>query len=623
MAESNSQVMHQIVATRTLTQLRLLPANLLSWIGSLLLAFVIVLTGTLIWLLANPSPDGLSRIATGMAGSPYASVAGRLTESIGPLQRSDSALAVLIGCICVALPLRWFVKSTADSLVKRHISSAVQRMRQHLHRKAIRLEPADLTGDQARTTDRLFRDSTKSLEAAAAGWAGCWTINFPDLVVLAILALAVNWRVATETMIPVVLCWFALRLETLRNDSSISLLLEQADRGLKRLAEGLRKSRIVTGFAMQQQEQSQFEKYLEQYQDRCRMLQKQRDRSEWTQRLILLFCIFVPGYILARHALAGGEFRFAAVVMIAICAALMFRLLLTLQNVRTLAGEALVKSDEINSYISRVPLVGQAVGARFMEPLSKSLQFNQISLSTSRHPRLLNHLDLRIGFGETVGILSLNPVSAYALASLIPRFVDPDSGQVLIDGQDIRHATLESLRAEAIFVSGSDPVFNGTVLDNITCGQADISRQQVQEACKLVHADHFIRNLPRGYETTVGEHGVSLDHGQVFRLSLARAEVRKPALMIIEEPQSILDAETKAMLDDAYQRLASERTVIFLPSRLSTVKKCDRVIMIHEGRVIADDTHERLVRTHELYRHWEYMHFNTFRDESELVPVLP
>lgn len=614
--------MHQIVSWRTLTQARLFPATIMSLLGSLLLGKVVVLLGAVVWLMMHPVGEGLIPLLQALDGSPYEPVA-KILRGVRPLGSADSALAVLVGCICIALLLRWILKSTAAAAATRQMATAVQRLRQHIHRKAIRLEPADLTGDQARSTDRLFRDSTKVLETSAAAWASRWTATFPDFVVLSVLAAFVDWRVAGETLIPVVLCWFALRLETQRSDSSASLLTEQADRGLRRLAEGLRKTRIVSGFAMQQQEQEQFEKNLDQYRDRCRLLRRQKDRSQLTQRVILLFGVVVPGCVLARHAMSGGSVDFPAAVMIATCAVLIFRVLLTMQDVRSLASEALVKSDEINSYIARVPLVGQSVGAKFMEPLSRSLQFNQVSLSTTRHPRLLDNLDLRISYGETVGLLSLNPVSAYALASLIPRFVDPDFGQVLIDGQDIRHATLESLRAEAIFVSGSDPVFNGTILENITCGQSDISKQQVQEACKLVHADHFIRNLPRGYETVVGEHGSNLEPGQVFRLSLARAEVRKPALLIIEEPTLTLDGETKAMLDDAYQRLATDRTVIFLPSRLSTVKKCDRIVMIHDGRVIADDSHERLVKTHELYRHWEYMHFNTFRDETELVPALP
>ena len=122
--------------------------------------------------------------------------------------------------------------------------------------------------------------------------------------------------------------------------------------------------------------------------------------------------------------------------------------------------------------------------------------------------------------------------------------------------------------------------------------------------------------LPHGYEAIVGEHGHQLDVGQVYRLCLARAIARNPALLIIEEPQEPLDSETKAMLDDAYERICKDRTVLFVPTRLSTVKKCDRLVVLHHGKVAVDGRHEDLVRKSELYRHWEYVNFNMFRTEG-------
>lgn len=381
------------------------------------------------------------------------------------------------------------------------------------------------------------------------------------------------------------------------------------------MAESLKKTRIVTSFGMEKAEQQQFEDHLKDYQRRCRQFHRHQRFGAGIRNAILLTVVVIPFAILSIRILQG--YHPGVTVLLASCLYVIFQQLGLLAGHTELLLEGSEKAEEVFSYIIRVPGVSQAPGAGFLEPMTKTLTFNQIFFQTPQLPRLLNGLDLRISFGETIALLSLQPGPARALASMIPRFVDPDSGQVLIDGKDIRHATLESLRAEAILIGGQDPVFNANVLDNITCGQADISRQQAIDAAKLVHADHFIRSLHRGYETPLGEHGAALDPGQVFRLSLARAAVRSPALLIIEEPQSVLDAETKAMLDDAYQRLSVNRTVLFLPGRLSTVKKCQRIVLIHEGRVAVDGMHEQLVRTSELYRHWEYLRFNSFRDEPE------
>ncbi len=648
MSETTSPVLHRTVTAGAFLQLRVLPALFLAALSGILLAISILAAGAVVFLATHrPVPDraapvaaenpgtepaeldsstavaavkvggGLLPLAASLQGTRGQWFADKVITPLPVLHSNSSALAFLMGTVCLSLALRWLLSSLAQFLVSSNATAVVQRLRQHIHRKAIRLEPADLTGDQTRATDRLFRKTSEAMEAAAVTWGERWITALPDLIAVVSLALLIHWRVSIQIAVPVVLGWFALRLESQRNEGSFRLLSEQADRGLKKLAEGLKKTRIVTGFSMEQLEQQQFEKNLALYRKRCRQLRRQQEIGRWIHRLIVLTCIFIPGYLLAKHTVPPGTLPFACGAMIANCALILFYSLLRLQNTRASAEEATARAEEINSYVARVPLVGQTIGARFLEPMTRTLLFDQVTLSTPQHPRLLNNLDLRINAGETVAFLSLNPLPAYALASMVPRFIDSDSGQVLIDGTDIRQATLESLRAEVVFVGGSDPVFNASILENVTCGQADITRQQVQEACKLVHADHFIRNLARGYDTVVGEYGASLDIGQVFRLSLARAAARKPALLLIEEPQVPLDPETKAMLDDAYQRLSAGRTLIFLPSRLSTVKKCDRIILIHDGRVVADDTHERLVRSNELYRHWEYMRFNTWRDEVE------
>jgi ABC-type multidrug transport system fused ATPase/permease subunit len=341
----------------------------------------------------------------------------------------------------------------------------------------------------------------------------------------------------------------------------------------------------------------------------------QQQIAQGNQNALRLILLLVPMSLLVIHVLRGGSP--AAAALLCGCAIVVYRSAGHLDRLNSLSTEGSEHADEIATYLNRIPTVSQTPGASFLQPLAKTLTFNQLSFQTAQFPGLIRNLDLRINSGERLALLSLQPTAAYALASMVPRFVDPDLGQVLIDGRDIREATLESLRAESIFIGGHDPVFNASALDNITCGQGDITRQQAIEAAKLVHADQFIRTLPKGYDTVLGEHGVSLDAGQIFRLSLARAVVRQPALLIIEEPAVSLDQETKALLDDAYQRVCTNRTVIFLPHRLSTVKRCSRIILLHEGRVAVDGVHDQLVKSSELYRHWEYVRFNPFRDETE------
>lgn len=623
-AENNtlatSPEFRRIISLSLLFSPSLLPATLSAVAGALLLVPAVFFVAGGIWLVGQGSAESvppeaikglIEQISVTLPIPGLSAFAGKLTES-APVRTAFAAmLSLAVGC--------WFVRlllvALSQRLCQEQIGNAVVRLRQHVHRKAIRLEPADLTGEQAQAAERIFQNTTDELERQAVRWSQAVCPGVLELSVLVLVSLAVNWRVALQTMIPILLGCILLHRETVHHRNSRSLLAEQIHRGLNRIAESLRKARIVSSFGMETREQEQFLNQLQSHKAKCLQLDRQdRLRSAYVKSLTLL-TIGIPAVILGLHLLNGLPALTGIFLTGLLC--LFFQQIRELPEISEAANSGSEQAEVIAEFLRRIPSISQASGAGFLQPMARTLTFNQVCFQTDRASSLLNQLDLRIVAGEKIALLSLQPSAAYAAALMIPRFIDPEPGQILIDGRDIREATLESLRAEAVFVGGNDPVFDATVLENITCGQSDITKQQAIDAAKSVHADHFIRTLPMGYETHLGEHGLSLDHGQTFRLSLARAAVRRPALMIIEESSAALDSETKTMLDDAYQRIGSDKTIIFLPTRLSTVKRCSRIVMIHEGRVAVDGTHEQLVRSSELYQHWEYMRFNPHRDAEE------
>ena len=626
MSDPNVQDFDRVISLRSLARVRFLPAVTCALFSAMALACALVCVSAGFWLLVHVDSasatavvrtTGLLDLAERIESHPAGAVLAQLIRSVDWLHSTGSAVVLLLCTICVLMLLRWALRSGAETIVENRVAESVQRLRQHIHRKSIRLEPSDVSGEQAGIADRLFRESTAFLEASGSRWGSVVLTAAADMIVLAVVAMLTQWRVALETLVPLLLIRFATRIETQRSDSSLRLLSEQVTRGLARMAEGLRKTRIVTGFGMEQAEHEQFLNNLTQYRERCRHVRNQQHRGEWVRRILVLLLVAVPAAFLVTHIVRDGSIGVTAGLLIVGCLSFLTVAICRFEDVQSLKTEGNVCAAEVIAFINRVPLVSQAPGASFQEPMSRTLLFDQVAFSPVQYPGLIRGLDLRVSFGETLALLSLHREAAFAVASMIPRFIDPDQGQILIDGRDIRVATLESLRAEAIMVGGNDPVFNATVLENITCGQTDITRQQALDAAKLVHADHFVRTLSKGYETVLGEHGVALDRGQMFRLSLARAIVRQPALLVIEEPNIQLDAPTKAMLDDAYQRISGNRTVIFLPTRLSTVKKCSRIVLIHDGKIAVDGVHDQLVRSSELYRHWEYVRFNPFRSDPD------
>jgi ATP-binding cassette subfamily B protein len=228
---------------------------------------------------------------------------------------------------------------------------------------------------------------------------------------------------------------------------------------------------------------------------------------------------------------------------------------------------------------------------------------------------LLEEVTLTIPAGKRVGLLGADDLEKHALVYLILRLLDPTSGEIRIDQHNLRWVTLDSLRAQIGTVLMHNLVFHDTVANNIGCGDNAYTLGQIIEAAKVAHAHHFIQKLPQGYETPIGELGHSLSTSEQFRIALARAVLRDPALLVIEEPETALDDETKALLDDTWTRVLPGRTVIFLPHRISTIRSCDTLFLLHKGRVHASGVHKELLAQNPLYRHLHYLEFNEIAEQ--------
>ncbi|MEP3481357.1 MAG: ABC transporter ATP-binding protein [Fuerstiella sp.] len=608
MSDSSHTVFQRVISTRQLFTKLLFPTTLMAFVSSLLVAIIAISIGLLLHV--------LKLVPFRPAGNWAEQLLQQFSETFSFLQSEETALAVLTGILVVSVFGLFWLRSFVDGSVVRHVSEGVNRLRHRIHRQALRLNPGDLTGSQQTSAAEIFELSATQLERTASRWGFIKLSAVCDLVVVVATLFFIQWVVAIECLIPILVCWYVARAEWKRHASSAALLQEQVERGLSELTSDLQKARIVAGYGMAEVESQQFQNSLDAYQDRSQGLRLEKQKGRTIALISQVAMVAIPGVILIRHLLFGDLIGIPAAGMTVYLLCALVAVLNRVAELPNLQGTALVAAQEINEYLMMVPPVSQVVGAKFLDPMSRVLQFNQVCLHTDGKSDLLNMVDLKVPAGQRLALLALDDLESSALINLIPRFIDPARGQVLIDGQDIRKATLESLRAEVVIVGGVEPVFSGSILSNIVAGRADISRQDAIEASKLAHAENFIRKLPKGYETMSGDLGSALGPGHLFRLGLARAIARKPALLIVKEPDCALDSETKALLDDTYQRICRDRTVIFLPSRLSTVKKCDRLVMLHHGQVALDGKHEDLVKTSELYRHWEYIRFNMFRDET-------
>src|SRR5581483_803642 len=216
------------------------------------------------------------------------------------------------------------------------------------------------------------------------------------------------------------------------------------------------------------------------------------------------------------------------------------------------------------------------------------MEFRAVTLKEAGTGRtILDNVSFAIPAGAKVAVVGPDPVEKRALVYLIPRFLDPTTGEIRMEDKNIRWVTHESLRAQVGLVTQDDLVFSDTVVNNIGCGDPSYNLPQVIEAAKLAHAHQFIEKLPYGYETMIGDHGHALRPGERFRIALARALLRDPSVLVIEEPTGPVDEDTLALLDDTLERVGHGRTIIFLAQRLSTLRGVDRVFLIRGGRLEA------------------------------------
>jgi subfamily B ATP-binding cassette protein MsbA len=433
------------------------------------------------------------------------------------------------------------------------------------------------------------------------------------IVGLVALLFAIHWQLALASMvifpmtaIPIIKFGKKIRRRGTR-------VLERRAELSTVLQEGITGIRIVQAFGMEEFERRRFRsKNRELFQAVMRIVRVDALSSpvmEMLESVGIVIAVWLGGYLVYRGELTPGAFMGFLGALGSLYVPIK-RLSAVNNNIqRGMAG-----AHRVFELLDQRPEVADRPGARVLPPVRETVTFEHVSFAYEPDRFILQDIHFQGKVGEIVAVVGASGVGKSTLVNLLPRFFDPTEGRILLDGVDLREVTLASLRAQIGMVTQDTILFDDTIANNIayglsaTGGAAGASGQsgpgdpdRIREAARLANAEEFIRDLPDGYATRIGEKGVRLSGGQKQRVAIARAILKDPPILILDEATSALDAEAERLVQEALERLMRNRTTFVIAHRLSTVIQADKVVVLADGRLAEMGTHPELLAARGIY----------------------
>lgn len=390
---------------------------------------------------------------------------------------------------------------------------------------------------------------------------------------------------------------------------------ELGDQMITTLAENIQGVYVIKGFAREADEIARF-------QAANRRIRDQKEQIFWRislyqpimgfiTQLNMLVLIGFGGYLVVQGqmSLGAGLFVFAN---------LLHEFANHVSQITNIAGtiqSSLTGAERVFEVLDTPLDIQSTTGAVALPRARGDIRFDCVSFAYRGGQRVLHEVSLQVRAGECVGIVGETGAGKSTLLSLLPRFYDATAGRVLMDGHDVRELDLDDLRRNIGIVFQESFLFSNTVKANIAFGQPAADRAAIERAAEIAAADEFIEELPLGYDTVIGEYGSNLSGGQRQRLAIARALLLDPPILLLDDATASVDAHTEHEIQDAMQAAMQGRTTLLVSNRISTLRRADRIIVLHQGRIIQEGTHEQLYRAAGYYRRLAALQFADLADD--------
>lgn len=536
-----------------------------------------------------------------------------------PTDRFET-LAWLLGFVIVGVLVKGVFDFWQESLVGSVVGLTIFDLRNRFFRQVLKQDVSHFTQQGSHQLMARFTNDMESLGTGMKTLFGKVVAEPLKAIVCVAIACFISWRL---TMVFLIVVPLALLLM-----SRVAVYMKRAGRKVldtmtslyKILQETFTSIKVVKAFTMERYE-------------RRRLLLGGKHYYNQSMRVVNLEALSGPimetlaAMAIAGALLVGGYLVLEAETQVMgiklmdqpphwmTLIQLYFFLVATAEPVRKLSNvynrvqSAAAASDRIFDFMDRVPKIdGNALAPRLGRH-RQGVEFRDVCFSYHTDHPVLRHIDLKVEFGETIALVGKNGCGKSTLVGLLGRFYDPDYGKILIDGHDLRRVNLRSLRSQMGLVTQETLLFDDTVYANIAYGHRHATLAQVEAAAKKAYAHDFICKLPEGYQTRIGESGATLSGGQRQRLCLARAILRDPSILILDEATSAADLESEALIHQALRDFAKNRTTFLITHRLSTLEIADRIVVLDEGQILAVGSHEQLLRSCDLYARLQEVSF--------------